>query len=95
MKKLVGLIAIAGLTFSLSACSASKEDVCKEWLSKYMDEYMVAVLDGDPSAESNFANGLRELAKKAPQEIADAMNADAMNVGNSYETATICKEFMK
>ena len=90
MKKLVGLIAIAGLTFTLAGCSASKEDICKEWNSTLFDDYMSGLIEGDTSAASNYAAGLRELAKKAPDELAQAMNSDAMDVANSYETAGIC-----
>ncbi len=90
LKKLLtaGLAAVFAL--SLTGCSPSQEDVCKEWMSNHFDNYMASVLKGDSSAASTYADGMRELAKKAPAELAAALNEDAMDVENSFKTAAIC-----
>lgn len=95
MKKVIGLVAVVGLTFSLSGCAGqSPEETCKQYLHEF-GTYMAAVMEGDASAESNFASKLTQLSTNAPAEIRTALLADAVDVANSTETAKACSSYIK
>jgi hypothetical protein len=95
MKYGLKLTSIAAVTVLVAGCSAgpSAEKSCKDYLNKF-DDYLVALMEMDSSAESSFASELRSLADSAPQEIATAMRNDALDVTNSNETATACSKYI-
>ncbi len=92
MKNAVVRVATAILVAaSLTGCAGSSDKATCESYLKIFEKYLTATMDGSPSAEMNFANGLKNLAGQSSGEISDALRADAMSVPDGYKTAAICK----
>jgi len=95
MKYGLKLTSIAAVTVLVAGCSSgpSAEQSCKDYLNKFED-YLVALMEMDSTAESTFASELRSLANSAPDAIATAMRNDAEDVTNSNETSTACSPYI-
>lgn len=95
MKKLVGLIAIAGLTFTLAGCAGQgAEAACKAREEKFSD-FLTDILNNDPAADLKYSNALTELAAAAPEEIKMAFLETAQDVRNSNAASEACADYTK
>ena len=92
MKKSLAITIALASTLSLTGCAQSGEAVCKNYIKEF-GTYLADVMQSDSEAESKFAAKLNGMAATAPADIATALRADAADVANSYETATVCKQY--
>ena len=96
MRKSLTFLVAAALSFTLSGCSSgmSEEAACKEYFNQY-DKYLVAIMEGDFAAETDYAVALNTLAAKSPTALSGALQNDSLNVSGSYETAALCTPYLK